>query len=172
MKKLLAILLVAFFFVGCSITNVGQSNFEKVYALKGETVVVMASANSSLRDFANKVADMMASSLGGTYGVNAIAFHETDEVTLSESPLAEFAKQNNAKYVLIKTFTKIGLYGNAIDTFNEELALLSIAERKIVWKATIKYEAYNRIGKGHAANGSINKTAELLQKDGFIAGGM
>lgn len=172
MKNLIVAILASFLFEGCSIKNVGQSNFEKVYALKGETVVVMASANSSLRDFANKVADMMASSLGGTYGVNAIAFHETDEVTLSESPLAEFAKQNNAKYVLIKTFTKIGLYGNAIDTFNEELALLSIAERKIVWKATIKYEAYNRIGKGHAANGSINKTAELLQKDGFIAGGM
>ena len=138
MKKLLSVLFVAFLLAGCSITNIGQSNFEKVYALKGETVVVMA----------------------------------TDEVTLSESPLAEFAKQNHAKYVLIKTFAKIGLYGNAIDTFNEELALLSIAERKIVWKATIKYEAYNRIGKTHAANGSINKTIELLQKDGFIAGGM
>ncbi len=165
-------LFIALFFVGCSVTNVGQSNFEKVYALKGETVVVTAVGNSQLRDFANKVADMMASSLGGTYGVNAVAFHETDEVTLSESPLAAFAKQNHAKYVLVKTFTKISLYGNAIDTFEEELALLSIVEKKIVWKAMIKYEAYNRIGKGHAATGSVNKTIELLQKDGFISGGM
>ena len=172
MKKLISVLFVVLLLAGCSITNIGQSNFEKVYALKGETVVVTASANSTLRDFANKVADMMASSLGGTYGVNAIAFHETDEVTLSESPLADFAKQNHAKYILVKTFTKIGLYGNAIDTFDEELALLSLAERKVVWKATIKYEAYNRIGKGHAATGSVNKTMELLQKDGFVLGGM
>jgi hypothetical protein len=172
MKKLISVLFVVFLLAGCSITNIGQSNFEKVYALKGETVVVTASANSTLRDFANKVADMMVSSLGGTYGVNAIAFHETDEVTLSESPLADFAKQNHAKYILVKTFTKIGLYGNAIDTFDEELALLSLAERKVVWKATIKYEAYNRIGKGHAATGSVNKTMELLQKDGFVLGGM
>ena len=172
MKKLISVLFVVFLLAGCSITNIGQSNFEKVYALKGETVVVTASANSTLRDFANKVADMMASSLGGTYGVNAIAFHETDEVTLSESPLADFAKQNHAKYILVRKFTKIGLYGNAIDTFDEELALLSLAERKIVWKATIKYEAYNRIGKGHAATGSVNKTMELLQKDGFVLGGM
>ena len=58
MKKLISVLFVVFLLAGCSITNIGQSNFEKVYALKGETVVVMATANSTLRDFANKVADM------------------------------------------------------------------------------------------------------------------
>lgn len=172
MKNLIVAFLVSFLFVGCSITNIGQSNFEKVYALKGETVVVAASGNSQMRDFTNKVSDMMASALGGTYGINAVSFHETDEVTLTESPLAQFAKQNKAKYILLKTFTRISLYGNAIDEFDETLNLLSLEERKIVWKATIKYQAYNRIGKGHAANGSINKTIELLQKDGFVAGGM
>jgi hypothetical protein len=172
MKNLIVAILASFLFVGCSIKNVGQSNFEKVYALKGETVVVTSTANSQLRDYANKVSDMMASALSGTYGVNAVAFHETDEVTLTESPLAQFAKQNKAKYILLKAFTRVSLYGNAIDEFDESLELLSLVDRKVVWKATIKYEAYNRIGKTHAANGSINKTIELLQKDGFIAGGM
>lgn len=171
MKKLLALLFVSLIFAGCAAKNLGTSNFERVYPLKGETLVIVVKGHDAMNGFLAKTAQIMGQSFSGGYGINALVYTEPTELTLSESSLADFARNNRARFILVKTFKSISLYNSAVSSFDEELALFSIMDGKIIWKATIKYDAPMAMGRGHAAKASRDKTIEMLKKDGFINNG-
>jgi hypothetical protein len=146
-----------------------MSNFDKAYPLKGKTVVVVSESHKEVSDFANSVTTTMTDTLN-THGVVAKAFvQDKSSLSLSESPVADFAKEQQAEFLLVQNFTKVNLYNAALSSFEEELVLYSIEEKKPVWKASISWNNPMPLGNGPGVTAARQSAMELLIADGFVA---
>ena len=168
MKKLILLAIAALLLCSCAPAIQKMSNFDKVYPLKGKTVVVVSESHKEVTDFANKVTSSMTDSLN-VHGVTAKAFvQQKSSLSLSESPVADFAKEQNANYLLVQTFTKVNIYNAALSSFEEELVLFSIEEKKPVWKGSVTWENPMPIGNGPGITAACQSAMELLTTDGFV----
>lgn len=170
MKKVILFLLVAvsFAMMGCAPTAKGSSNFDTAYPLKGESVVIVTSSHKDVINFANKVSTHLAATLT-KQGVNAVAYVKNEEsVALSDNPVVDFAREKNAKYILVQNFSNVKLLNSALSEFNEELAIIKVEGNTPIWKATIDFQNPMAMGFGPGVKGAVNKTVEMLKTDGFI----
>ncbi|PWJ67747.1 hypothetical protein SAMN05720473_101624 [Fibrobacter sp. UWB15] len=169
MKKLITLLFAAFLLCSCAPAIQKMSNFDKAYPLKGKTVVVVSESHKEVSDFANSVTTTMTDTLN-THGVVAKAFvQDKSSLSLSESPVADFAKEQQAEFLLVQNFTKVNLYNAALSSFEEELVLYSIEEKKPVWKASISWNNPMPLGNGPGVTAARQSAMELLIADGFVA---
>jgi hypothetical protein len=169
MKKLITLLFAAFLLCSCAPAIQKMSNFDKAYPLKGKTVVVVSESHKEVSDFANSVTTTMTDTLN-THGVVAKAFVQAkSSLSLSESPVADFAKEQQAEFLLVQNFTKVNLYNAALSSFEEELVLYSIEEKKPVWKASISWNNPMPLGNGPGVTAARQSAMELLIADGFVA---
>lgn len=169
MKKLIMLLFAAFLLCSCAPAIQKMSNFDKAYPLKGKTVVVVSESHKEVSDFANSVTTTMTDTLN-THGVVAKAFvQDKSSLSLSESPVADFAKEQQAEFLLVQNFTKVNLYNAALSSFEEELVLYSIEEKKPVWKASISWNNPMPLGNGPGVTAARQSAMELLIADGFVA---
>lgn len=169
MKKLISLLFAAFLLCSCAPAIQKMSNFDKAYPLKGKTVVVVSESHKEVSDFANSVTTTMTDTLN-THGVVAKAFvQDKNSLSLSESPVADFAKEQQAEFLLVQNFTKVNLYNAALSSFEEELVLYSIEEKKPVWKASISWNNPMPLGNGPGVTAARQSAMELLIADGFVA---
>jgi hypothetical protein len=169
MKKLISLLFAAFLLCSCAPAIQKMSNFDKAYPLKGKTVVVVSESHKEVSDFANSVTTTMTDTLN-THGVVAKAFvQDKSSLSLSESPVADFAKEQQAEFLLVQNFTKVNLYNAALSSFEEELVLYSIEEKKPVWKASISWNNPMPLGNGPGVTAARQSAMELLIADGFVA---
>ena len=169
MKKLVLLALTAFLLCSCAPAIQKMSNFDKAYPLKGKTVVVVSESHKEVTDFANSVTTTLADTLN-KHGVTAKPYvQEKSSLSLSESPVADFAKEQHAEFLLVQTFTKVNIYNAALSSFEEELVLFSIEEKKPVWKGSITWNNPMPIGNGPGVTAARVTTMELLTADGFVA---
>jgi hypothetical protein len=169
MKKLITLLFAAFLLCSCAPAIQKMSNFDKAYPLKGKTVVVVSESHKEVSDFANSVTTTMTDTLN-THGVVAKAFvQDKSSLSLSESPVADFAKEQQAEFLLVQNFTKVNLYNAALSSFEEELVLYSIEEKKPIWKASISWNNPMPLGNGPGVTAARQSAMELLIADGFVA---
>ena len=169
MKKLITLLFAAFLLCSCAPAIQKMSNFDKAYPLKGKTVVVVSESHKEVSDFANSVTTTMTDTLN-THGIVAKAFvQDKSSLSLSESPVADFAKEQQAEFLLVQNFTKVNLYNAALSSFEEELVLYSIEEKKPVWKASISWNNPMPLGNGPGVTAARQSAMELLIADGFVA---
>lgn len=169
MKKLITLLFAAFLLCSCAPAIQKMSNFDKAYPLKGKTIVVVSESHKEVSDFANSVTTTMTDTLN-THGVVAKAFvQDKSSLSLSESPVADFAKEQQAEFLLVQNFTKVNLYNAALSSFEEELVLYSIEEKKPVWKASISWNNPMPLGNGPGVTAARQSAMELLIADGFVA---
>ena len=102
-------------------------------------------------------------------GVNAVAYVKNEEsVALSDNPVVDFAREKNAKYILVQNFSNVKLLNSALSEFNEELAIIKVEGNTPIWKATIDFQNPMAMGFGPGVKGAVNKTVEMLKTDGFI----
>lgn len=169
MKRLVLLALAAFLLCSCAPAIQKMSNFDKAYPLKGKTVVVVSESHKEVTDFANSVTTTLADTLN-KHGVTAKPYvQEKSSLSLSESPVADFAKEQHAEFLLVQTFTKVNIYNAALSSFEEELVLFSIEEKKPVWKGSITWNNPMPIGNGPGVTAARVTTMELLTADGFVA---
>lgn len=168
MKKLVLLALAALLLCSCAPTIQKMSNFDKAYPLKGKTVVVVSESHKEVTDFANSVTTSVADTLK-VHGVEAKPYvQEKSSLSLSESPVADFAKEQNADFILVQNFAKVNIYNAALESFDEELVLFSVAEKKPVWKGSINWNTPMPLGNGPGVTAARVTTMELLTADGFV----
>lgn len=168
MKKILALLSLALLIIGCAPAAKSMSNFNQVYPLKGESVVVATNAHKDYIDFANEVSDSVSANLNAR-SVSAITYKASaNGLELSNNPVMDFAKENNAKYILSQTFTTLKIYNAALEQYDEEMALYSVEEQKIVWKGTTTWNNPMPMGLGAGIRASKDEVIRLLTTDGFL----
>ena len=169
MKKLITLLFAALLLCSCAPAIQKMSNFDKAYPLKGKTVVVVSESHKEVTDFANSVATSVADDLNA-HGVTAKAYvQEKSSLTLSEIPGSDFANEQHAEFLLVQTFTKVNIYNAALSSFEEELVLFSIEEKKPVWKGSISWNNPMPMGNGPGVTAARQSTMEMLVADGFVA---
>ena len=168
MKKLVLLALAALLLCSCAPAIQKMSNFDKVHPLQGKTVVVVSESHKQVADFANQVATTVADSMK-VHGVEAKAFvQDKSSLSLSENPVVDYAKEQNADYLLVQNFTKVNLYNAALDSFEEELVLYSIEEKKPVWKGSVTWNNPMPLGNGPGITAARQATMELLTTDGCV----
>ena len=168
MKKLITLLFAALLLCSCAPAIQKMSNFDKAYPLKGKTIVVVSESHKEVTDFANSVTTSVADDLNA-HGVTAKAYvQEKSSLSLSESPVADFAKDQHAEFILIQNFTKVNIYNAALSSFEEELVLFSIAEKKPVWKGSINWNNPMPMGNGPGVTAARQSAMEMLIADGFV----
>lgn len=168
MKKILALLSLALLFVGCAPSAKSMSNFNQVYPLKGETVVVATSAHKDYIDFANEVSDSVTANMS-VRSVNAVTYKASaNGLDLSDNPVLDFAKENNAKYILSQTFTTLKILNAALESYEEEMALISVEEKKVVWKGTTSWSNPMPMGLSAGIRSAKDEVVRLLTTDGFL----
>ena len=169
MKKLITLLFAALLLCSCAPAIQKMSNFDKAYPLKGKTVVVVSESHKEVTDFANSVTSSVADTLN-VHGVVAKPFlQEKSSLSLSESPVADYAKEQHAEFLLVQNFTKVNIYNAALSSFEEELVLYSIEEKKPVWKASITWNNPMPLGNGPGVIAARQSAMEMLTADGFVA---
>ncbi|MCF0223414.1 MAG: hypothetical protein HUK20_04030 [Fibrobacter sp.] len=173
MKKLIAfIALMGVCFcmlTGCAGGAQGTSAFQQVSPLKGQKVALMVQSPDKEADYIVDVAtENLVDSLKSA-GVEVLLYKSSGALSLSdENPVVAFAAENQAKFILIKQFTKIGLYNAAVDKFEASAALYETESKKQIWRAAITYSTSMPFGYGPPMIASVSKTMELLVKDGFL----
>ena len=169
MKMLVLLAIAALMLCSCAPAIQKMSNFDKAYPLKGKTIVVVSESHKEVTDFANSVTSSMADTLN-IHGVVAKPYlQEKNALSLSESPVADFAQEQHAEFILIQNFTKVNIYNAALSSFEEELVLFSISEKKPVWKGSISWNNPMPIGNGPGVIAARQSAMEMLTADGFVA---
>ena len=153
---------------GCAGGVQGISSFQQVSPLKGQNVVLAVSGPKEFDYIVEYATNAMADSLKAV-GVEVLVYKAEDKLSLSdENPVVAFAAERQAKFILVKHYSKIGLYNAALDSFEEDDSLYELDSRKQIWRAAITYSSSMPFGYGPALNSSASKTIELLVKDGFL----
>lgn len=67
-----------------------------------------------------------------------------------------------------QTFTTLSIYNAALEKFEEEISLFSVADKKVVWKGSISWSNPMPMGLSAGVTGASDEVVRLLVQDGFV----